>query len=193
MFTARRSTRMRAIACCLAVLFVTGCGWFGNNRQPPATPLGTQSDSIWRMQEEHAERSDFVVYQHEFKRDAEWLNTAGEDHVKQIAYRLLSGQGAKVVVERSMTATRPDTEFQFPVHPDPKLDLRRREIVVRSLAAMGVGDADQRVMVAPALAPGLTGNEAEAAYYRGMGEGGAANNGLGVGGGFGGFMFRGGL
>jgi hypothetical protein len=190
MMTEHRSTGARAVACGLAVLFVTGCGWFGKDK-PAAAPMGALSDPIWRMQEEHAERSDFVIYQHEFKRDAEWLNTGGEDHVKQIAYRLLSGHDAQVVVERSMTASRPDTEFQYPVHPDPKLDLRRREIIVRSLVAMGVTDADQRVLVAPALTPGLTGNEAESAYYRGVGDMGR-NSGMGYSGGFGGFMFRGG-
>ena len=44
--------------------------------------------------------------------------------------------------------------------------MRRREIVVQSLVAMGVTDAEQRVVVAPAYVPGITSNEAESAYLR---------------------------
>ena len=129
--------------------------------------------------------SDFVVYQHEFEKDTEYLNTDGEDHIKKIAARLGKGQDARVVIERTRLSTRPDTESQYPVHTNPDLDMRRREIVVRSLAAMGVADADQRVMVAPALAPGMKAYEAESAFHSTIGRQSGSS-------GFGGFFFGGG-
>lgn len=176
-------------AICLGALGATGCeGWKQYYRSPSSLPLGTASDPVWQNQERNAEMSDFVVYEHEFQLDTEWLNLGGEDHVKQIAARLQGGQEATVLVERSMSSPAPGTKFQYPVNPNPELDARRRDIIVRSLAAMGIQDADQRVVVAPALTPGITGNEAEANYYQGLGNQGYGASGRG---GFGGFMFRG--
>lgn len=152
-----------------------------------ATPLGTISDSIWQNQEHNAEASEFVVYQHEFQLNGARLNTYGEDHVKQIALRLSQGQNFPVVVERSNTTARANTEYQYPVHPNPQLDLRRRDVLVRALAAMGVGDAEQRVVVAPAFAEGYRANEAIRAYQRGIN--GYGGRGFGYGGGFGGGGF----
>ncbi|MDZ7619777.1 MAG: hypothetical protein U1E05_22490 [Patescibacteria group bacterium] len=167
------------------LLAVTGCqGWGARFRDPAPAPLGALSDPIWRTQEANAARSDFVVHQHEFEGDTEWLNTGGEDHVKQIAFRLLNGQDAHVLVERSMTSVRADSEFKYPVHPNPELDMRRRDIVVRSLAAMGVADAHDRVVVSPALTPGYTADEAESAYRTGID---SSSTGVPQGG-FGGFM-----
>jgi hypothetical protein len=54
---------------------------------------------------------------------------------------------------------------------------------------MGIADAEERVVVAPALARGITANEAQAAYGRAMGETGLTGNALGS---FGGFTIRGG-
>ena len=185
-----RWAKQSAVALCLTILFLAGCQSQSQRRAydpPPAAPLGSLSDPIWQNQELNAEMSDFVVHEHEFQGNTEVLNTGGEDHVKQIAARLLSGHDAQVVVERSMMSPRPDTEHQYPVHPNPELDMRRREIIVRALAAMGIPDADDRVLVAPAFAQGFTGNEAEAAYATGLG--GSTYGDTGVGG-FGGFMFR---
>ncbi len=179
--------RMRLLLAGASVLLLaaTGCqGWGARFRDPAPAPLGALSDPIWRNQEANAERSEFVVYQHEFEGDAEWLNTGGEDHVKQIAYRLLNGQDAQVLVERSMTSARENTEYKYPVHPNPELDMRRRDIVVRSLQAMGVADAPDRVVVSPALTPGFTADEAESAYRTGIGASGIGS----PRGGFGGFM-----
>jgi len=183
-----------AVACLM--ILAAGCqgpaGWRDYYVPPPAAPLGALSDPIWQTQEISAEHSDFVIHEHEFELEPDRLNTAGEDHVKQIAVRLLGGQDAMVVVERSMSSSRPDTEHEYPVHPNPELDMRRRDIIVRSLLAMGVNDADQRVVVAPAFAQGYTGNEAEAAYGSGLSGGAFGGSGAGgFGGGFGGFMFRG--
>jgi hypothetical protein len=150
-----RTNLLGICAIAAAVLGAAGCQPDGvqGDRRPIVQPLGAMSDCVWAHQEANAEHSDFVVYENEFGIDSEILNTAGEDHVRQIAARLASGQDAQVLVERSMSSARPDTTYHFRIHPNPDLDLRRREIVVGSLRAMGIGDAEARVVVAPSLAP----------------------------------------
>ncbi|MEE2707723.1 MAG: hypothetical protein VX988_11780, partial [Planctomycetota bacterium] len=51
---------------------------------------------------------------------------------------------------------------------NPRLDFKRREVVVRALAQMGIPDADQRVVIAPAFAQPYTSREAERAYRGGV-------------------------
>ncbi len=189
------SARTSAAAACVIVALTAGCR-SGDHyyRPPPAPPLGALSDPVWQDQEANAEPAELMVYQHEFEPNTEWLNLAGEDHLKEIAAGLQSVEDLFVIVERSMASPPPgDAEYPYPVYPNPELDMRRREIVVRCLAAMGIADADQRVVVAPAFAQGITGNEAEASYQRGLGGAGFGAPGLGGAGGFGGFMFRGGI
>ena len=169
------------------------------DRKPTVQPLGAMSDCVWAHQEANAEQSDFVVYENEFGLDSEILNTAGEDHVRQIAARLASGQDAQVLVERSMSSAQPDTKYHYHIHPNPELDLRRREIVVGSLTAMGICDAEARVVVAPSLAPkyrygesptieprtspnaGFGGFSFGAGYGGGYGGGGSYGSGSGIG------------
>lgn len=171
----------------LAITLVCGCqqGWRSFYQQPSIEPLGAISDPIWQAQELGAEQADFTVYQHEFEKNAVRLNTDGEDHVKQLAARLLAGQDTLVVVERSRMTARPDTEYRYPIHTNPELDNQRRELLVLALSSMGVADAEERVIVAPAYATGFEATEAAQAYQQGIG------NGAG-GGGFGGFFFGGG-
>ena len=162
-----------------------GCGHHRFFNTEP--PLGSISDEVWKTQEHNAEASDFVLYQHEFKLNEVRLNTAGEDHVKQIADRLANGDNFPVVIERSNTAARPDTEYKLPVHPNPELDMQRRKLIVSALARLGVPDADERVVVAPAFAEGFQSQEAMSAYGRGFmmqGGGGGFGGGGGGGGGF---------
>lgn len=196
-----RKTRLftvKTFGVCL--LSVAGCGHLQTARMlyqppPPPQPLGAQSDAIWQIQETNAMASDFVIHDHEFTADTVKLNSAGMDHVKAIAARLQCGQDFPVVVERTMTSIDPDSEFQFPVNPNPELDLKRRKVIVASLAAMGVDDAEQRVVVAPAYVPGLKGTESEQSYYQGIqssGFGFGFGGGGGGGGGFGNFGFGGG-
>ncbi|WP_146519209.1 hypothetical protein [Stieleria varia] len=96
------------------------------------------------------------------------LTPAGEDHVKKIAEVLRNGQqnGAltHAVIERSQTSKRWDTEHQYPVHRNSELDAMRRAVVVRALESLGVIDADELVIVAPAFPTGLDAPEAAAAY-----------------------------
>lgn len=147
-------------------LAAAGCEWRNYlYSRGSATPLGTLSDPVWQNQEANAEASDFVIHEHEFASQTEFLNTAGEDHVKQIAARLVAGQDAPVIVERSRTSARPETQYKYPVNTNTDLDMLRREVVVRALTAMRVPDADARVVVAPDLAPTYRAGERAATYF----------------------------
>jgi len=180
----------------LAILSVSALAWPGCDwpcGRPKPHSLGAISDQVWCQQERNAEASDFVIYDHEFQGDGVRLNTAGEDHLKQIVARLQAGQNFPVLVERTMSSADPDSQYKYPVHPNPKLDMARREVVVRAMTTLGVADAEQRVVVSPALTAGMSSSEAEAAYQAGMQGAGSNAGGMGLGGGFGGFMFRGGF
>jgi hypothetical protein len=166
-------------ASAVAILATAGCQhWKMNYQKPSFTPLGAITDSIWQQQEINAEASDFTVHVHDFQKDAVFLNRDGEDHLRSVAARLLKGQDMVVVVERTQYRPKSGTKYQYPVHFDPELDLRRREMIVRLLGAMGIADADQRVIVAPRFDQGYLGPEAERSLQQGAG-----------GGGFGGFFF----
>jgi len=145
--------------------------------------LGQLSNAIWQDQEVNAEAAKFVIYLHEFQKGSAKLNLGGEDHVKQIAARLQEGVPFPVVIERSMNSPVA-SEYEYPVHPSPALDNQRRTVVVAALRLMGVEDADERVVVAPAFSESATSQEAEAAYLRGLQNGRTSGN---FGGGFGGF------
>src|SRR5581483_3212403 len=125
-------------------------------------PLGTVSDPVWQQQEANAEASDFVLYEHEWVGNTIQLNAAGVDHIKQIAARA-ADVPFPVLVERSSMSPKPGTVNQFPVHGDEDLDVQRRTLVVQALAQMGVADAESRVVISPALAPGFFEFEGERA------------------------------
>jgi hypothetical protein len=135
--------------------------------------LGTYVDNPLEIQEVNAEASKFVIYDHEFQlaptadgkmKGTYYLNEDGEDHVRKIAANLREGVPFPVIVERNRSSVKPSTTFKYPVHHDARLDNQRREVIVRSLQAMGIENAEEVVVVAPALAPGLDGFEAERAY-----------------------------
>ena len=160
---------------------------------PPVPPqmLGTTVDQMMEQQEVNAEASKYVIYQHEFelnefgdntKAPGLRLNPYGEDHLKRIAANLREHGGVfPVVVERSQTSSREGTEFKFPVHYNAELDLKRRTVVVAALEEMGIGDADNLVVVAPAFAQPYTSVEAQGAYLQGI-LGGGGGGGFGGGG-----------
>ncbi|MCA9268915.1 MAG: hypothetical protein KDA41_10620, partial [Planctomycetales bacterium] len=113
-----------------------------------------------------------------------------------IAARLSHCPHIPVVVEPSMSTKLEDTEFHYPVHANPELDLQRRELVVLALSELGVRDAESRVVVAPAYAEGFNAAESQRVYSQATSAffgGGRGFNGLGGGGfgfgGFGGFGF----
>jgi hypothetical protein len=209
--TKRRTAAATFTLICVVAALVNGCAHRQLAKQlyqppPPPGPLGTLSDPIWENQEASAEAADLVVYQHEFDLGTARLNEQGENHVTQIAERSYAGQDSPVVVERSMTTARDNTEFDYRVHPNPNLDMRRREVIARSLVKMGVIDAEERVVVAPAFAPAASATEAAGAYQQGFSGGrlgggfggggfgpsssfGSGSGGIGVGSGFGGGGF----
>lgn len=144
---------------------------------PPPEVLGTKNDIINERQEANAEASKYIVYMHEFELNdyangenlgGVRLNEAGEEHVNRIAHNLRRGVPFPVVIERSNTSAWPATKFGYAVHYNPRLDFKRREVVVRVLAQMGIPDADQRVVIAPAFAQPYTSREAERAYRGGV-------------------------
>jgi hypothetical protein len=153
---------------------------------PPPAPVGALSAQIFQMQERNAEASDFVIYEHEFQMYSTRLNYAGEDHVKQIAARIHAGMQFPVLVERSQHSVNPNDKYKYPVHLNPELDLRRREVIVQILVTLGVPDAEQRVVISPSLTAGYEASEAINAYLQGIQNFGFGGTG-GYGGGFGGF------
>jgi uncharacterized membrane protein YgcG len=196
----RKSQAMIAmvlVAGSLSVIF-SGCARYDRMRAayetpPVPSPLGTITNSIWQRQESNAEGADFIVYEHEFKKDDIRLNRGGEDHLKQMATRLCSGQSFPVVIEMGTMGVQEGTEFELPIHPNPELDYDRREIVVRLLLQMGVKDADKRVLVAPSYVCEYGSTEAINAYLTGyVNQGSGRGGGFFGGGGFGGGGFGGG-
>jgi len=151
-------------------------------------PIGTISDSIWKKQEHNAEASDFVIHEHEFTANTARLNAAGEQHAKQIAMRFSQRPDLPypILIEPSSMSPRPGDKYGFAVHNDPGLDLNRRQVIVAALQAMGLNDAEQKVVVSPALTPGFQEFEANRAYGQGFGgmQGGGGAGGGGGGGGF---------
>jgi len=173
--------------------------------QPPGgtpieiqAPLGTVLDEVNRQQEENAEASKFVIYDHEFEinvpleyPDEELarpdfkfrpedrvrgyrLNEYGQDHVLSIAreIRALQRPGEDyvpfwdVVVERSQNSKRWATRHRYPVHFNRELDESRRQTVVTALTALGIPNANEIVVVAPAFAEGLDVQESAQSYQR---------------------------
>ena len=183
----RRGFAMLAMSTATTAM-LTGCHHYHQARRfyqpPPAVaPLGAISDPIWQSQEARAEASDFVIYIHEFEYEAPWLNYCGKSHVKQIAARLQYCPNLPVVIQPDMTKVDESTEFKYPIHPNPELDMKRREMIILALQEMGVADAEKRVVIAPAWAEGFTATEAQQVYNQALSGAGA----FGGGGGFGGF------
>ena len=183
----------------LSPLAVAGCvPRHGTLVRPPA-PLGAEVDHVFKTQEENAEAAKYVVYAHEFQLNKKsdegletgWrLNDFGEDHVKQIAVNMKKGDPYPIVLERSRTSVKPCTQYEYAVHFNDELDNKRRRVVVAALNKLGVKDADERVVIAPAAAEGYSGAEAAAAYNGSLR--GRQGGGFGFGGGAGGVGFGGG-
>ena len=55
---------------------------------------------------------------------------------------------------------------QSPHNRKPQLDADRRRTIVEQLARLGIEETEQRVIIAPAIADGITSVEAEWAYYQ---------------------------
>ena len=174
----------------LVVAGSLGCvRWRNSASLPLASPpplLGHSVAPYFKKQEEAGESHDFVVYEHEFVEDTARLTADGEDHLRQIAARL-AHTPFPVIVEQTQVRPKPGSKHDFPLHDDLELDLKRQQVVVRALSAMGVPNAQMRVVVGPALAPGYIEVEGQRAYSQGIWGGGMGGGyGGGMGGGMGG-------
>ena len=112
------------------------------------------------------------------------LNPYGQDHLRQIA-RILSHYSSPnlaVIVERSETSKKWLTKHRYPVHFNDELDEIRRQIVVAGLSTLGIENAEEMVVIAPAFTTGLNANEAATAYRRALGNSGTFSFRGGVGG-----------
>ena len=132
------------------------CGGAGGaGGQSPAYdhpfPLGQVTDAHWETQQTNAEASDFVFYDHEFVGDTERLAPGAKKHLMSVALRL-EHVPFPIVIEQTQYNRRPE------------LDQKRRKTIVEQLARIGVENAEKRVVVAGALAAGITSIEAERAY-----------------------------
>jgi len=145
------------VACCAAATGCWGPRVTHEQLRGPAYdrpfPLGQVTDSFWETQQTNAEASDFIFYDHEFEGDTDALTHAGKKHLLQVAMRMMHVP-FPVVVEQSVHNREPD------------LDRWRRQTIINELMQLGVDCADQRVVISPALARGITAQEGEAAYYR---------------------------
>jgi hypothetical protein len=166
---------------------VAGCNLPGVDRcadiPKGAIPVenGTHLREIMDVQAAKAEADDFVIYKYEWcTEDGKVLGPYGNYHLGQMIRRL------------------PAVPFPvlIQVHPDESVNEARRIFIVQQLAAAGIPDPDQRVLVGFPAAEGLYGEEAENIYRRMIQEsassnrnqfGGAFGRGFGSLGGVGGF------
>ncbi|MCA8998019.1 MAG: hypothetical protein KDA80_13565 [Planctomycetaceae bacterium] len=171
----------RAASCChKAYWALFGWAWKKDNSIPETLPLGSTLLAHTQVMETNGEAADFIIYDHEFVGQTAELNSAGKDHILEIAARMPSTP-FPVLVERS------------PNNADPELDAIRRNLVVQVLTDLGNQDAQQRTVVATSYGPGYTGRRGEQMYYQHIYQGGLNNNFGGNGnGGFGGGGFGGG-
>ncbi|MHC4875553.1 MAG: hypothetical protein ACYTGL_03575 [Planctomycetota bacterium] len=174
-----------ATACSLLMLVcgcshATKCDYMGDITP---NPIGTLVDPVFQAQEANAEAADFVVHEHEWVGNSATLNERGKDHVQSIAARANS-QDFPIVIEESSRSTRPDTQYQYPVHNNDQLDSHRRAMLVEALTIMGVADAEDRVVVGHDFVHGFWNAEANRALQQGFNNQGGAGGGGGGGGGF---------
>jgi hypothetical protein len=151
-------------------------------------PIGTYTRNAFQEETDLAKAERMVIYQEEWVRGAPKVKDCAMSHLDKVADWLA-------------TARKPYVSFPVRVEPtgDPNLDRTRRLTVVNYLVERGVGDAEQRVVLASPYAEGLQGDIIERIYHSGarLGTGapslfgttgGATNVGPGgfFGGGFGG-------
>jgi hypothetical protein len=150
-----RAAKLSIHASLLAALAGAGlccgcaCGW---ERCPTSVqdvyPLGAVNRAHYQVMQTNGQAANFILHLNDFVGTTSELTPAGKDHVLEIAARAHSVP-FPIVIERSEN------------NSSPALDEQRRGSIVRVLMDLGIGDASQRTMVAPAYGKGLTGREAE--------------------------------
>jgi hypothetical protein len=133
-----------------ACWFASGCAEPGPPYDRPF-PLGQVTDSHWDTQMTNAQASSFIFYDHEFIGDSAKLNVLGQKHLVQVAIRLRHVP-FPVVIEET------------PNHKNPKLDAARRQAILDRFAELGLHDLEARVLIAPAIAQAMRGDEAQQIY-----------------------------
>ena len=132
------------------VALISGCA----ENSPPYDrpfPFGQVTDAHWDTQMTNAQASSFIFYDHEFIGDTAKLNVLGQKHLVQVAIRLRHVP-FPVVIEET------------PNHKNTQLDAARRRAILDRFAELGLHDCDARVVIAPAIAEGILGPEAEQIY-----------------------------
>lgn len=170
----------RHFACCLLLGALTAAGCRTTGTVGPAVdrpfPVGQVSDAFWETQQTNAEAADFIFFDHEFVDDTAELAPGAKKKLMSVALRL-EHVPFPITIEESLHNAR------------PALDEARRRMVVEQLARMGIPQAERRVVIASALAEGITAVEGEANYYRVI-SGSIYEGGYGRGGGYGGGLYR---
>ncbi|MGA2033414.1 MAG: hypothetical protein ABSG68_14255 [Thermoguttaceae bacterium] len=147
-------TALRCLVLSLAgSLVLSGCRTGPGPAFDRPFPHGQVTDAHWETQQTNAEASDFVFYDHEFVGDTSKLTPLGQKHLLQVACRL-DHVPFPIVIEET------------PNQKNLKLDAERRLAIIQKLAQLGVCKVDQRVVVAAAIADGVTAIEGEAEYYQ---------------------------
>lgn len=130
---------------------------------PPAKP-GYSVENMFRREEDNAEATDFILNEHDFEdRESVRLNDQGKLHLKNMAARMRSGARFPIIIERSqysLDERANEEDFNYPIHPNPELDNKRREAIAQVLTYLGVPQADCRVLVSVSPTPHLEGRQA---------------------------------
>ena len=155
--------------CCVPRLIWEPVAWRKRTLAIPDTfPLGSINRAHYHTMQTNGEAGDFVIHRNDFEGFTAVLNSAGRDHIMEIAARMQQVP-FPVVVERSEN------------NSDPELDNHRLQIVARILADAGNADAEQRTVVSQSYSKALNAREAERQYFRYLGRGGGAGGGSGGG------------
>jgi hypothetical protein len=183
--------------CCAGMLALAGCQSCPGPAYDRPFPFGQVTDAHWETQETNAEASDFIFYDHEFVGDTAVLTPAAEKHLQQVALRL-PHVPFPVVVEEIGNSSSPnlgklnDTENpRSDAERRRAIDVERRRAIIERLVMLTQVDPRRiagRVVVASAIAEGISSVEGEAAYYTtlssgatGAGAGAGAGTGTGIG------------
>ena len=150
-------TLVRTSATVALIGLCGGCGWYAACREPSVPdvyPLGAVNRAHYDAMQANGEAADFILHLNDFAGSTSELSPGGKDHVLEIAARARSVP-FPIVIERS--------EY----NSSPTLDENRRASIAQVLVDLGIADAPQRTVVAPAYGKGLSGREVEQAGARG--------------------------
>ena len=145
---------------------------------PMPAPLGTYMNGWRDAQAIAAEADQFVIYRQEWYQDGIKPGPYGGYHLERIKQRLPSVP-FQVIIEVDLR--------------DEKINIARQSYVVNQLLAVGIADAQARVIIGYPRAEGLYGDEAARIFLQrysggqggtvGTSSGASSGGGLGIGGG----------